>query len=371
MKSTVRLLPAREMSAVAPIWSALETRVGAGRLMISWTWTSTWLRYFGECVDFRFALTERGGDPVGVVLLVRSHRGPRAFPLRRLHLGTAGEPPGETAFVEYNDLLCGEADRDDVAGALVGAVRALPGWDELDVQGFQPRTAKALQRHLPLKVREDPSWTIRLDPAKPVMATFSSATRRLVRQARDTLVPGQPERAMNADAARDMLGELAALHQRRWQAVGRPGVFASPRLSGFLRDLTQLWLPSGQAELYRLPGREGTIGCILGFIENSKFLYYQSGVQQFDDTRKRGGLLCHAAVAEECRLRGLTEYELLAGDDQYKRQLSRGEHNSLAWGYYGRPSLRGRLITLARASRAALAARRAREAAIAARETRR
>jgi CelD/BcsL family acetyltransferase involved in cellulose biosynthesis len=368
MKAKIRLLPAREMSTVAPVWSALETSVGAGRLMISWAWTSTWLRYFGDCVDYLFALVERNGDPVGVVLLVRSRRGPRAFPLRRLHLGTAGEPPGETAFVEYNDLLCGEADRDAVAGALAGAVRVLPGWDEFDVQGFRPQTVKALQAHLPLNVREDPSWTIRLDPAKPVMATFSSATRRLVRQAQDALVPGQAERAMDAAAAGDVLGELAALHQSRWRAVGQPGVFASPRLSGFLRDLTQLWLPSGRIELYRLPGREGTIGCIMGFIEKSKFLYYQSGVRQFDETRKRGGLLCHAVVAEECRLRGLTEYELLAGDDQYKRQLSRGEHNSLMWGYYGRPTLRGRLITLARASRAALAAR---HAPVAASETRR
>jgi CelD/BcsL family acetyltransferase involved in cellulose biosynthesis len=328
--------------------------------MVSWTWTSTWLRHFGDCVDFRFAVAESGGDPVGVVLLVLSRRGPRAFPIRRLHLGTAGEPASETVFVEYNDLLCDEADRDEVARALVAAVRELPGWDEFDVQGFRPATARALRTHIPLNLRDDPSWTIRFDPAKSVVAVFSSSTRRLVRQAHDALAPEPVERATDVAAAADILAELAELHQRRWQAAGKPGIFASTRISGFLRDLTEAWQPLGRLELYRLRSRDGTIGCVLGFVENGRFLYYQSGVRQFAETRKRSGLLCHAIVAEDCRQRGLTEYELLAGDAQYKRQLSGGEHNVLTWGYYGKSSPRGRLVTVLRAARAGLAARRAR-----------
>jgi CelD/BcsL family acetyltransferase involved in cellulose biosynthesis len=346
------------MAAVERVWSGLESGVGAGRLMISWTWTSTWLRHFGDCVDFQFAIAERGGEPIGAALLVLSRRGLRTFPLRRLHLGTAGEPAGETVFVEYNDLLCSEADRAEVAAALADILRELPGWDELDVHGFRPETAETLRAFMPLALREDPSWTIRLEPEKPVLAALSSSTRRLVRQSGEVLAPGPLERATDADAASDVLSELIMLHERRWQAVGQPGAFASSRRTGFLRDLIEAWLPTGRLELYRLRGAEGTIGCLLGFVENDRFLYYQGGTRQFGETRKRSGLLCHTVVAEECRQRGMSEYELLAGDAQYKRQLSRGEHNLLTWGYYGRSSPRGRLLTLARASRAALAARR-------------
>jgi CelD/BcsL family acetyltransferase involved in cellulose biosynthesis len=182
---------------------------------------------------------------------------------------------------------------------------------------------------------------------------LSGSTRRLVRQATESLEPGEPELAREPDEAADILAELAALHQRRWVAAGEPGAFASAMRYGFLRDLLAAWHPEGRVLLYRLRGREGTLGCVIGFVENGRFLYYQGGMRQFASNHKRAGLLCHAMFAEDCRRRGLVEYELLAGDAQYKRQLSGGAANTLVWGRYARPSLRGRAVSGARWVRSA------------------
>ncbi len=353
MSVRIRLVPSSGIATAAKVWQAVDERAGTGTLATTWAWTSTWLRYYGDHVRYRFAVAERGTEPIGVALLVLSRRGPRPFPLRSLHLGTAGEPAGHTVFVEYNDLLCTPADRPAVAAALAETIRLLPGWDELAVDGFRPETARALQASLPFDAREDASWTIRLDPARPVLDGLSASTRRLVRQAAESLKPGEPELADGPEAAADVLEELAALHQRRWVAAGEPGAFASPLRSGFLRDLVAAWQPDGRALLYRLRGREGTLGCVLGFVESGRFLYYQGGMQQFTSNRRRAGLLCHTLFAEDCRRRGLVEYELLAGDAQYKRQLSGGAANTLVWGRYGRPSLRGRAISGARWARGA------------------
>jgi CelD/BcsL family acetyltransferase involved in cellulose biosynthesis len=358
-----RLLPLTEVSTVERIWQDLEERVGAGRLAVSWTWTSTWLRHFADTVRPRFAVVERRGSPIAAALVVVSLRGPRVSPVRTLHLGTAGEPAGHTVFVEYNDLLCAPADREPVTASLLEAIRVAGGWDQFCVDGFRPDTTDAMRAVVPFVVRAEQSWTIRLSVERSVLEGLKGSTRRLVRQARESLQPAEPEVADGVDAAVDALAELAELHRRRWNSVGEPGAFASPRRSGFLSDIVRAWLPEGRARLFRLRGPDGTLGCVLGFVEDGRFLYYQGGFRQFEDNRKRTGLLSHVVFAEDCRRHGLREYELLVGDAQYKRQLSGGEFNSLIWAYYCCPSVRGRVLTAARALRRARAEFRARRSA--------
>lgn len=351
----VHLLSAAEAADVAPFWVALEERVGGGRPAISWTWTDTWLRHYGDTVTPSFALFERGGEPIGAALLVLSRR--HRLGVRRLHLGTAGEPVGEGVFVEYNDVLCAPEDRRVVIRALLETIRAEPGWDELHVPGLRPEAAAVLAEELPHEASPQQSWTIRLDPDRTVYDGLKGSVRRLVRQARESLEPAAPEQVVSVLAAREAMDEMALLHQERWNAVGRPGVFASRRLAGFLTDLTEAWLDSGRVLLYRLPDSGGkALGCVVGFVEDDRFLYYQAGFRRFPDNRKRAGLLSHVEFAELCRRRGMREYELLAGDARYKRQLSGGEYNTLYWSSYRRPSIRNSGIDLAR--RTVAAARR-------------
>lgn len=363
MTVRARLLPPTEVSTVERIWQELEERVGAGRLAVSWTWTSTWLRHFADTVRSSFAIVERRGTPIAAALVVVSLHGPRVSPVRRLHLGTAGEPAEHTVFVEYNDLLCASADRGTVAASLLEAIREAGGWDEFRVDGFRSDTADAMRAVVPFAARVEESWTIRLRAECSVLDGLKGPTRRLVRQARESLQPAEPEVADSIDAAADLLAELAELHQRRWNSVGEPGAFASPRRAGFLSDIVQAWLPEGRARLFRLRGPDGTLGCVLGFVEDGRLLYYQGGFRQFADNHKRTGLLSHVVFAEDCRRRGLQEYELLVGDAQYKRQLSGGEFNPLVWAHYCCPSVRGRVLTAVRALRSARAGFRAHRSA--------
>lgn len=342
--------------SIASTWQSLENHVGEGRLPISWSWTSRWIERFGDTVSHRFAVVERAGEPIAAVLLSFARRGP----VRALHLGTAGEPHPKV-FVEYNDLLCAPGDRTAVAAALLHTVRNLPGWDELRLDGFRAEAVRAVQAVLPVDASTDRSWTMRLGP-RPVLDTLSGSTRRLVRQAREALQPDEPEQALDRGTAASMMAELVELHQARWTGAGRTGVFSSARVSGFLHDLVDDWLPAGRIQLHRLTGAEGTLGCVLGFVENGRFLYYQSGFAHFTDSRKRPGLLCHAMFAEQARLRGLAEYELLAGDAQYKRQLSAGEFNPLVWGRFERPTFYGSSLSTARALRSRFSAWRANRA---------
>lgn len=349
----VHLVPASDIALAAPFWTVLEQRCGDGRPAISWAWTSTWLRHYGDAVGARFALVERGGEPIGVALLVASQR--RRPGVRRLYLGTAGEPMGEGVFVEYNDVLCAPADRTAVFRAVLEAIRHDPGWDEFDMPGARPEAAAVLARELAVEESPQLSWTMRLRPDQSANDGLKGSVRRLVRQARESLEPAAAERVVDLPAAREAIDEMTLLHQQRWTAAGRPGVFASRRFTGFVADLTEAWLGSGRMQLYRLPDSGGkALGCVVGFVENDRFLYYQAGFQRFPDNHKRAGLLSHVEFAELCRRDGMREYELLCGDARYKRQLSGGEFNTLYWSRHRRPSARNLAMGLARRTRTAV-----------------
>jgi CelD/BcsL family acetyltransferase involved in cellulose biosynthesis len=149
----------------------------------------------------------------------------------------------------------------------------------------------------------------------------------------------ETEVARTPAQARDVLDELIDLHGRRWAADGAPGAFASPRLVGFHRDLADRWVGSGRVRLFRARAGGETVGCLYGMVEDDRLLFYQSGLRAEADNRRRPGLVAHVAFMEACRLDGLREYDFLAGESRYKRELSTGAVE-LLWGTVRRPGPR-------------------------------
>ena len=99
-RPALEILTSRERSAAARAWTALESSLDDPPLASSWLWTETWLGAYGDVVPHSFALLLDGGRPVGAALLCEEmwRRGP--LRLRRVHVGTAGEPAGESVYVE-------------------------------------------------------------------------------------------------------------------------------------------------------------------------------------------------------------------------------------------------------------------------------
>ena len=116
--------------------------------------------------------------------------------------------------------------------------------------------------------------------------------------------------------------EDAELHQRRWVAAGQPGAFASARFAGFHRSLIPRLLPGGSVFLFRVRAGGKTVGCLYNFVERRRVLFYQSGLAAFEDRRISPGFTTFALCMEACLQRGLLEYNFLADDSQYKRELS-------------------------------------------------
>jgi hypothetical protein len=327
----LRVVPASDRS-VASIWQEIERRLGNEGLTCSWAWTGTWLKHYGDAIPHTFVVAESDG-PRGIALVthgIGKRRGP--FPVRTLHIGTAGEPDAETVRVQYNRLLVSDTDRPDFLSGLVELLAESGiAFDELRLDGFPESEIAPLVRQSDAFVLDRRTCHVAdliavrqkgLQFKDAVRGDMGKKLRRSVRRIEEELGPIQVEWAESLEQARTTFAEMVALHEARWRADGKPGAFASPRFAGFHRDLIQELFPQGKILLARVRAGDVTIGCDYSFIERNRVLGYQWGVARLDDERLSPGVATGAAMLQAALERGLDEYDWLSGDTFYKRQLS-------------------------------------------------
>lgn len=328
---TARLVDA-DASEVTSTWQELELRFGDGGIANSWAWVETWLRHYGDVIPHRFVVAEHDG-PCGIALVttgVGKRRGP--FSIRTLHLGTAGEPDSETVRIQYNRLLVDPGHRLDFAVALTKLIRSGGGrWDEFRLDGFDPNeAAPLLESGCAFEADRRPCHITDLASAraagKSVMDALDSHAakkiRRSIRQIEQAHGPITVEWSETLDQARSIYAEMVALHEARWNAEGKPGVFASERFAGFNREIVAKLFPAGKVLLARVRAGDVTLGCDYSFIERNRVLGYQWGIARLDDPRPSPGLVTGVTVMQAALERGIDEYDWLSGDVLYKRQLA-------------------------------------------------
>ncbi|HEV2974704.1 MAG TPA: GNAT family N-acetyltransferase [Solirubrobacteraceae bacterium] len=346
------VLAAGERAAVEDHWTALQRSIGEVGLMCSWEWTGTWLDHYGEIVPHRFVVAEDERGVRGVALVAEQSASGRLRPPTAV-LGTAGEPPGSSVFVERNKLLVHPGDRAAFAAALLAELGRDRRWQRLRLDGMVVEDAVALlDGRTGVRRRSEECPLARLDDAnvEDVMASLPAGTRRRIRQSLQRLGPLESEWARTVPAASTMLDELADLHQAHWHAKGRSGAFSSSRFRGFHRDLIARLIPARRAALYRVRHNGTTVACLYGLIEGDRLLFYQSGLARHEDNRVRVGLVAHALFMQACRDEGLAAYDFLAPAVRYKSELS-NDSEQLIWAELERPGLRMHLERIARAAK--------------------
>lgn len=337
----VKAFAAGDHETVAAIWKEIERLYGGNALTCSWDWTEAWLHAYGASIDHRFVVGYSGRHPVGIAMLTRSNcrrRGP--IPIHAVHLGTAGEQYDETVRVEYNRILVDPRHRNAFAGQLLRAAGRF-GFrcNEVLLDGFSSDELAAFLSVAPdLQLERHVSYVTELrqiaEQGKTVQDALRRHTaakiRRTIRRLEETHGPLTVEWAETLEEADDIFAELRMMHSARWEADGQPGVFANERFTAFHAELVRRLFPAGKILLARVRAGETTIGCDYGFIEQGRVLAYQWSIAQFDDSRLSPGLVTGAVIMQAALERGLSEYDWLAGDVLYKRELSTGARE-LIW----------------------------------------
>jgi CelD/BcsL family acetyltransferase involved in cellulose biosynthesis len=283
------------------------------------------------------------GRVVGVAMLTRGRRQRRGpLPIRTLHLGTAGELPGESVWVEYNRLLVEPRYRTAFLTTLLDAPGAAK-WsaDTIELNGFAPEEVpKAAIKGC--VIEEQICHIARLAPdahgAATLLDTFDRDTRRKIRKYltrfTDAYGPVQTEWVDDVARAQVVFDELIANHQARWASAGEAGAFASPRFQAFHRALIGKLLGKGRIALVRVTAGETLVGIFYGFIENGVIYHYQWGLPQLGDKSLAPGFVTGFKVMEDAAAWGFAELNWLAGDSRYKREMS-NTTRTLVWAEKG------------------------------------
>jgi hypothetical protein len=339
------LLPGEAEDACMEQWRKLERRLGHGRLTSQAAWVRRWLEHYRDLVVHWFAIAKSGDTVRGMALVVVSNhqrRGP--FRLRTIHLGTAGEPQGESVVVEFNTLLVEPSyERIFIQGLLNVVSAQVDGWDEIRLDGIdpddwaeieeiQPSHPGRLVRRAKVQERRYCALAELRSQNQDVLASLGTSTRSSLKRKLKQYSALEVEWAEDKARAVAIFEELQILHQARWQAAGSPGAFASGRFAQFQRGMIEDLFDEGRVVVFRARDGDSTIGCLLLLVEQGRLLDYLSGFAPFDSGQSPG-LVTHYLCMQEALKRGYVAYDFLAGEKRHKENLgkSTGELQWVSW----------------------------------------
>jgi CelD/BcsL family acetyltransferase involved in cellulose biosynthesis len=241
--------------------------------------------------------------------------------------GETGRAGFDRLYVEYQDFLiapgAGAAARE---AALERLFAGAPEISEFVFRNARPALADAAMRvaaraGLEARVlRTQPTFAIDLAAEPEISSSLRAKIRRSIRRYEErgpvTLAPA------TAPADRQAaFRELIALHDPYWRARGEAGAFADPDLFAFHQNF--IAAAPEAADLLRLKAGEETVGVLYNFIAGGRAYNYQGGFRPESDNQFAPGFTAHWLAAARYRARGLSAYDLMAGDADYKRRLGR------------------------------------------------
>lgn len=321
--------------ALRPEWDELYAGSPNASAPVDFAWLRNWWRIYGAACGaggLRIVTVWRGSRLVGALPL---YEGAGPLGVRSLRFLSTGEAEYEETCPDYLDILCLAGEEAACAEALWRSVERLD-WEQLELLDVPEPSLLLRSRARPSFVRTIPRGSC---PVADLSGGFEAYLRRLSsnmrQQARRLLREGERAGAalevVDAGAVDGAFADLVRLHQARWTARGKPGVFAAPRFTAFHREMLREWLPCGRAVLARLSAAGGTTAVLYGFVTGSRFEFYQSGVRLDDGGPLRSpGVLAHLLLMRHLTARGVTTYDFLRGASSYKERLATHENGLVA-----------------------------------------
>jgi CelD/BcsL family acetyltransferase involved in cellulose biosynthesis len=359
--------PWNEWPRLARVWSELAEVSPHYSFFLSAAWVETWLGIFGPALHVSLALFEEAGEAVGVCLLAESRVRRALIPIRRICLNASGEAADDTTYIEFNGLLCRAGWERKIAESLAARLSE-ENWDTFAVDGFAvgPAYEALKQAFAGLTVREirHPSYFVDLARLRSrgiaYQETLSGVFRKHLRRSLRSYSELGSLRLEIADTLEDALGmldELATLSRERWNGRAGSPVFESPLFMTFHRNLIRTCFERQSVQLLRLVAGSRTVGLVYNFVDRGRVYFYQCGFDYSIRKSLSPGTVTLALVIQRCIDMGLSEFDFLSGEADYKRRLATGARE-LVWCEFQRPSLKLRLLDLARSGARHLLRRR-------------
>ena len=304
-------------------WHELCAQCPSATMFNSWEWLFSWWQTYRGARELRLILVRSGGALVAVLPLCLS-REPVVGPLMARVLRFVGDGSYDS---DYLDWIVRSGDEDRVVAALARWFAENRDWDALRLRELPPQSTLAPRLEV---LRAAVSGRVQVETGRtgviPLPATleeflrgrqsrFRTKLRALLRSmdtAGITLEVSCPPHQL-----RSRLRSLFALHQRRWQSAGEPGVFGGRTKRLFYARFAPRFSRRGWLRLYTLQSAAGPVAHQLCFGTAGTTYLLQEG---FDVTNPNAsyGQMLRIAVMKHLIESGETHYDFLGGVTRHK-----------------------------------------------------
>lgn len=302
----------------------------------TWEWLSTWWKHFGEGRKLRILLAENKKKTVAIAPLMCSK-------YHFLHLGNLtkiefiGNPQSD-----YNNFILIERETECLKLFLDYLTNRYNDWDYLELRDISENTISAvLLRKIAIEESLRGQLEERAITICPYMDLPNSTEifmsrlkgdmrrnlrRRMKRLSEKFRVEVKTQDDFNSiEQAMDAFYEL---HQKRWQTKGETGAFATKTLRNFHREVARHFAEKGWLSLHFLTVDDEPVAAIYSFEYKQKKYEYLTG---FDPEYSKYSVanLLRLSIVEECIRKGLREYDLLRGNEEYKSRWNTKNRKNL------------------------------------------
>lgn len=340
----IELSPLPTIAVLESMWRHLAAG-SAHSFFLSWQWTSTWLHCVQPRVTPMLLTVSVDKVPVAAALVVKTTIWRRSLmPVQTLVLNATGVADLDSIYIGYNGLLASPEHARTAWSQVVDYFRDHhSGWDEFRLEAVPPWMAEDWARNgLPVRqVKRDVSRYLDLEAVRTTrdqscLSLLRPRARTTVRHTLAAITTRLGAVRMTAASttaeALQFLDQLKILHCKKWAETPTGGAFRQPFFERFHRELITRHFQAGAMQMLRVDFGDTTLGYLYNFIHQGRVLFYQSGVDY--DAAHRGesvGLLMQALAIDYNAELGHAQYDMLAGDSQYKRTFA-SETTDLWWG---------------------------------------
>lgn len=360
----MEVAPLRDFEALKIEWQALEAHADC-TFFNSWAWTGTWIGLMPKEAWPHVCRVYSGRRLIGLAVLGRRKRWRCGIPFRQIIFNASGREEYDSIHIEMNQFLAARNDELAAVSALFHALANSPRafrCEEIILPGMRYGDhflQLARNQGYSTLVNEKPAPFVDLDriraSGKPYVAFLRNKVQYTMRKARvdygNALGEPQLTRARTSEQADSFLTDLARLHELRWAHKGKNGAFSSPTFLAFHRNLLAEHFDDGHLDLFKVQCAATVIGFIYAFRYRDVAWFYQCGFDYAALPRhNQPGYLALPLVISHYLSSGAKTFELLAGDDPYKRRLSTNQR-TITWIEIQRAGIHSGLLRLYRSLR--------------------
>jgi CelD/BcsL family acetyltransferase involved in cellulose biosynthesis len=329
-------------------WNSLLEQSSGKSIYLTWEWLYTWWETFHDNREL-FILTIRdNGVLVGIApLLVRQFKYFKFLPFKRVEFLGTGEDEKDEVCSNYLDFIVSKERADIYAVIFEYLVRKLSSgiWDELVLKTMPETSAtlntiseyfsrnKEVAAQVKYEIVNHSECAVINLPENwdTYLSSISKSWRNQINRGRKEILSKGTvdcELITESDKLSLAFDEFISLHQKRWQDVGKPGIFSSKKFTDFHKKVLGLFADKKWVRVRLLKCNGKTVAASYTFNFNKTIYFYSPAYDRDFKTKIGIGLIERSYDIEDAIKYGCIYYDFYkAKEGGYKWHLAKDKKN--------------------------------------------